>query len=112
MADGTTMLGGVGLDTTVMAAPSLRKRGYTCLSADDIDGLQHAYPHCGRPHHGTPICIEVKRFTWAFRALVVVGGPILVGAVVLFLAVYCARHPTTAKSGPKIALFWERHTAR
>ena len=74
VADGTTMLGGVGLDTTVMAAPSLRKRGYTCLSADDIDGLQHAYPHCGRPHHGTPICIEVKRFTWAFRALVVVGG--------------------------------------
>ena len=81
---------------TVMGAPSLTRRGYTCLSVADLDGLQHAYPDCERPHHGTPICVQNKRFTWAFRAGTVVGGPILVGGLVLFVAVYLSRRSDRA----------------
>ena len=39
---------------------------------------------------------QVRRFTWAFRAAAVVGGPILVGSFVLLLAVYCARQSDKA----------------
>ena len=132
---------------SVMAAPSISRRSRACLSGADLDGLQHLYPDCSRPHHGPPICIEarlhpymcymlqphvtdcslicphherpfasssslrcaasgstvcslmrpqVRRFTWAFRAAAVVGGPILVGSFVLLLAVYCARQSDKA----------------
>ena len=38
----------------------------------------------------------MRRFTWAFRAAAVVGGPILLGSLVTFLAVYCARQSDKA----------------
>ena len=48
--------------------------------------------HSLQPHATT----QVRRFTWAFRAAAVVGGPILVGSFVLLLAVYCARQSDKA----------------
>ena len=62
---------------------------------------QHAYPDCGcttsardemyPPHNGTAICIHVKLFTRGFRALAIIGGPVLLSAIMLLVAVYCAR---------------------
>ena len=45
---------------SVMASPSISSRSQACLSGADLDGLQHLYPDCSRPHHGPPICIEAR----------------------------------------------------
>ena len=45
---------------SVMASPSISSRSHACLSGADLDGLQHLYPDCSRPHHGPPICIEAR----------------------------------------------------
>ena len=53
---------------SVMAAPSISRRSRACLSGADLDGLQHLYPDCSRPHHGPPICIEARLHPYVLHA--------------------------------------------
>ena len=73
-----------------------KARDRTCLSVDDLEGLNTLYPTCEgamapSAETGEPLCIKGKRFGGWLRLIFAVLGPWLIVSVLAILTQYCVR---------------------
>jgi len=77
------------LDDSIMFSMT-KHRDRTCLTHDDLEGLNFLYPQC----YGAveePKCVESERLSGWLRLALAVGFPYVVMTLVLFLTQFCIR---------------------
>ena len=77
-------------------------RDRTCLTADDLEGLNYLYPTCDGTLHpredtGEPLCIKGKRMGGWVRLAYVVFGPWLIICLVFFFLQCGERSPAATQ---------------
>ena len=85
-------------DTLMMSMT--RHRGRTCLTADDLEGLNFLYPDCDEPPTPRePICTTSRSLSGVLRLLVAVGIPFMLTTFILLSIALIVRHYHSARVG-------------
>jgi len=80
------------LSTTIMYSIT-QHLDKTCLTSDDVEGLNFLYPYCDHPAQG-PKCIKPRKYSGLLRLAVAVFVPFLGIALFMLLILYIVRRST------------------
>ena len=80
-------LGSVSLLSDSIMFSTTTHKARSCLSSDDLDGLNYLYPSCDLVRAERPLCIKSRRRSGYLRMLLAMGVPVLLGVLLAQLLV-------------------------
>ena len=66
---------------TWLPTSTVKHRAKSCLTSDDLDGLNYLYPSCDLVRTAAPLCVKSKRRSGYLRLLLAFGVPVLLGVL-------------------------------